>query len=842
MVVLKREKEAIMKTFLLFPVILITILVSNFFGQEVKKYQVKYFKESSKDFTGLCKIECSYIQIKDEYTYKSFEINVTKSGEYYLTCWSMGFYDKNSIVEYDIYMDGKMIGKVKPNNTFWQENSVIVNGKEIQYYFSQGTHKIDFKCKIPFIAAVEFISLSKERNSPYIDDDVYKKYIKGIKEDEENIKYTQSDDTLKAGLKKVYSNPNGNYVHYLNRPFAYSYYAFFYFKNGYHVKFETKRLDPYGSDPVMHLFNDDDPLTKGSWTDNNSGEGLQSKIEVNINYDGVYGLYIRSYPVWKTGTSDLYYNDNLYASDIPFNNYGWRCEHNLTIELNYFTSFATNNGDTRIWIEDNTNTPGLIVAENDDYNGSGDFNWGRWSRVKKAFNRPIGAMHVSAWSSYSSRENCDYYMNCRNSDIMTYFPNLKADDAIQSAPESPNYNCISWSGGIVDRWCWPPDPFSPWYDPNPLIAFDNYYGNSPGRYNGAWNYTRTGAFEDNSTVALWANNGEYTHASVNANHWIHSTNDPANDHPHGYDWESKPGSLMRTFHPKNALSGSSYGNIVKYYKWDGTYYYANSLAKVNKTEGNEEILSKNDIKKLSYFIEKIPVGIKDKFNKKYSAWKATWKKPQIAIYSNPRKYAESEEYNELLKYCKKMGKGIWPLFIKNFIDGDLFVVNLYKDLTFKEYEKYLVEIRNESKKLHNATNGSVIAPSLRANAFKYTKKLIELADETWELYDNQSKGFGTGNESSSKKLTLIQNYPNPFNPETQIKFRLPQSMKVTIKVYDLMGKEIATLINDKIYTEGWHTIIWNGKDDSGNRVASGIYICQIKAGMEIKTLKLNLIK
>ena len=592
----------------------------------------------------------------------------------------------------------------------------------------------------------------------------------------------------------------------------------------------------------MHLFNDDDPLNKGSWTDNNSGEGLQAKIEVDINYDGVYGLYVRSYPVWKTGTSNLYYNDNLYASDIPFNNYAWRCDHNLTIELNYFTSFATNNGDTRIWIEDNTSTPGLIVAENDDYYGSGDFNWGRWSRVKKAFNRPIGAMHVSAWSSYAPREYCDYYMNCRNSDITPYFPNLKADDAIQSAPESSTYNCISWSGGIVDKWCWPPSEFSPWYDPNPLLAFDNYYGNSPIRYNCAWNYTRSGALEDNSAIALWANDGEYTHASVNANHWIHSTNDPANNHPHGYDWESKPGQLMRTFHPKNSLSGSSYGSIVKYYRWDGTYACLNSLAKVHKIEVNEKILNENDFRKLSHFIEKIPVEIKEEFNKKYNAWKTTWKKPLISIQSDPRKYAESEEYDELLIYCKKMGKGIWPLFMKNFIDGDLFVINLYKDLTFQEYKKYLVQIRNESKKPHYNNEGAYIAPSLKVNALKYTKKLIELADTTWKLYENNNEEFGNYAKDSNNKMILIQNYPNPFNPETTIRFRLPQSMKITVIVFDLMGREIVKLINDEIYTEGWHTIVWNGKDKSGDRVASGIYICQIKAGMVVKNLKINMLK
>jgi len=75
---------------------------------------------------------------------------------------------------------------------------------------------------------------------------------------------------------------------------------------------------------------------------------------------------------------------------------------------------------------------------------------------------------------------------------------------------------------------------------------------------------------------------------------------------------------------------------------------------------------------------------------------------------------------------------------------------------------------------------------------------------------------------------LIGNYPNPFNPTTTIKYALPAHSNVMLKIYDLMGREIRTLVygND---TEGYKEIIWDGKNNSGNQVASGIYLYRLIA-------------
>jgi hypothetical protein len=88
---------------------------------------------------------------------------------------------------------------------------------------------------------------------------------------------------------------------------------------------------------------------------------------------------------------------------------------------------------------------------------------------------------------------------------------------------------------------------------------------------------------------------------------------------------------------------------------------------------------------------------------------------------------------------------------------------------------------------------------------------------------------------------LEQNYPNPFNPTTTIKFSLPESHFVSIKIYNMLGQEVRTLVNDQS-NQGTYNVVWNGKDNYGNQVASGTYIYRISAGDFVSTKKMVLLK
>ncbi|HEX2984586.1 MAG TPA: FlgD immunoglobulin-like domain containing protein, partial [Ignavibacteriales bacterium] len=83
--------------------------------------------------------------------------------------------------------------------------------------------------------------------------------------------------------------------------------------------------------------------------------------------------------------------------------------------------------------------------------------------------------------------------------------------------------------------------------------------------------------------------------------------------------------------------------------------------------------------------------------------------------------------------------------------------------------------------------------------------------------------------------------PNPFNPTTNIKFSVAAAGKVSLVIYDVLGKRVKTLVDD-LRGAGEHTIVWNGKDNTGASVASGIYFYQIKTQNYVKTMKMMLLK
>jgi hypothetical protein len=88
---------------------------------------------------------------------------------------------------------------------------------------------------------------------------------------------------------------------------------------------------------------------------------------------------------------------------------------------------------------------------------------------------------------------------------------------------------------------------------------------------------------------------------------------------------------------------------------------------------------------------------------------------------------------------------------------------------------------------------------------------------------------------------LFQNYPNPFNPSTSVMFTVPKNGLVNIKVYDMLGQEVATLVNE-VVDRGVYTVNWDGKNEQGSYVSSGNYIYRMVAGDFVKSRKMMLIK
>jgi hypothetical protein len=92
------------------------------------------------------------------------------------------------------------------------------------------------------------------------------------------------------------------------------------------------------------------------------------------------------------------------------------------------------------------------------------------------------------------------------------------------------------------------------------------------------------------------------------------------------------------------------------------------------------------------------------------------------------------------------------------------------------------------------------------------------------------EGFGLG-----------QNYPNPFNAGTIIEFTLPRAGQVHLEVINLLGQSVRVLI-DELEPAGWHRVEWDGLNQVGGRVATGVYLYRLSVGEYVETKKMLLLK
>jgi hypothetical protein len=99
----------------------------------------------------------------------------------------------------------------------------------------------------------------------------------------------------------------------------------------------------------------------------------------------------------------------------------------------------------------------------------------------------------------------------------------------------------------------------------------------------------------------------------------------------------------------------------------------------------------------------------------------------------------------------------------------------------------------------------------------------------------------TGDRERPSEFDLSQNYPNPFNPTTKIEFTLAKSGFVTLRIYDVLGRKVRTLVSEEL-SSGYKSVIWDGKNDDGEDVASAVYLYQLKVGDFSEPKKMLLLK
>ena len=100
-----------------------------------------------------------------------------------------------------------------------------------------------------------------------------------------------------------------------------------------------------------------------------------------------------------------------------------------------------------------------------------------------------------------------------------------------------------------------------------------------------------------------------------------------------------------------------------------------------------------------------------------------------------------------------------------------------------------------------------------------------------------------GESSLPESFSLSQNFPNPFNTPTVIGYGLPEASNVKLKIYDIVGQKVHTLV-DRFIPAGYHTVVWDGKNERGKSVASGVYLYRLEAleGKVVKARRMLLLR
>ncbi len=122
----------------------------------------------------------------------------------------------------------------------------------------------------------------------------------------------------------------------------------------------------------------------------------------------------------------------------------------------------------------------------------------------------------------------------------------------------------------------------------------------------------------------------------------------------------------------------------------------------------------------------------------------------------------------------------------------------------------------------------------------------QLPIHTWVEYaimicPKPSAVEGEGESNLPKDFQLFQNHPNPFNAETQITYHLKRPCPVTLNIYNILGERVVTLVEEN-QKAGSKTVIWDGRDEKGKNLASGVYFYELKAGEVAQTKRMVLLK
>jgi len=170
---------------------------------------------------------------------------------------------------------------------------------------------------------------------------------------------------------------------------------------------------------------------------------------------------------------------------------------------------------------------------------------------------------------------------------------------------------------------------------------------------------------------------------------------------------------------------------------------------------------------------------------------------------------------------------------------------ILSSLILLDQEKYIVNFKSDSDIiLRNLENGEIIS-SVTSNINPFisltrSDSITLFIEEINDIYYAYSLNLTSSNNDDSINNNAyaykICNYPNPFNPITTIEFSIQNDSNINLSIYNIKGQKIKTLAHNE-FNKGSHSIIWNGDDDKGKKVGSGVYLYKLKVNDKSEAVK-----
>jgi len=167
--------------------------------------------------------------------------------------------------------------------------------------------------------------------------------------------------------------------------------------------------------------------------------------------------------------------------------------------------------------------------------------------------------------------------------------------------------------------------------------------------------------------------------------------------------------------------------------------------------------------------------------------------------------------------------------MKLFIDGLLIMEKVYSFIPYELTNIFLGQMGGGNRTYVGMLDDVRI----------YSNVLSE--EEVFFLFENQDVYVNDSPAAKPQEFVLNQNYPNPFNPTTTISYQLAKNSDVLLTIYNQTGQKVRTLVQEK-QGSGFQFINWDGRDDAGQQLSSGIYLYRLQVDNKVQTRKLMLMK